>query len=99
MTQGVTAREQAIYWMSAQDKEKGMGGNVITIKQELFKIFSEFDLNRLDYHKAVDRIHELYLKRLPTANRKSCLVGEHYHQRFKEGWNSCLRRVKEALNQ
>ena len=48
--------------------------------------------------KVAKEILVIVKSRLPSANRKSCPAGEHYHQRFKEGWNECLRRTKGMLS-
>jgi hypothetical protein len=40
-------------------------------------------------------IRTYLLSVLPASNRKSCNRSEHYMSRYKEGWNACLKSVKE----
>ena len=50
-----------------------------------------------DGKNIADEIRSFIERKLPASNRKSCDRSEHYMSRFKDGWNACLKAVKEGL--
>ena len=67
------------------------------IRRKLCELVFDDGEPKKKINKITDEILALVEKALPSSNRKSCILSDHYSSRYKQGWNDYRKRALDLM--